>query len=176
MSDGTVNKALGLMVLVLAIAPSATAEMLRSVVAVKVDSVIAADTNQGFDTRLGPMSQQLEHAFRYSSYRLLSHQESETQCGQPVTFTLPGGRILQVEPRAVQGNMIDLAVVLFQGERPTMSTELQLMNHAMLLLGGPRYKQGMLIISIGADTRSPVLVRPTAKPNFVPPLPQRSDR
>ncbi|HXN85075.1 MAG TPA: hypothetical protein VN867_03340, partial [Candidatus Binataceae bacterium] len=54
-----------------------------------------------------------------------------------------------------EGDMIDMELVLFQGERPLMTTDLKLRNHGILIVGGPRYEQGMLIISIAADCRCP---------------------
>jgi hypothetical protein len=47
--------------------------------------------------------------------------------------------------------MVSLEIVLFQGTRPEMTTDLKLMNHAMLVVGGPSYQQGMLIEMISTD-------------------------
>lgn len=121
-------------------------------VSVHVDSVVASDTNEGVDTRLASMGQRLHSLFNYSTYRLVSHQDSQTEIGNLVSFNLPGGRILHVQPREVVGDMISMELVLFQGERPLMTTDLKLRDHGMLIVGGPRYEQGMLIISIGAET------------------------
>ncbi len=121
-------------------------------VIVSIDSVMAADTNEGIDRRLGAMASRLRTLpFSYSTYRLLKSEGKRTSCGQMIVFALPGGRILHVAPRAIDGDMIAMELVLFQGDRPEMSTELKLPNHAFLILGGPRYEQGMLIVFIRAD-------------------------
>ncbi|HLI81167.1 MAG TPA: hypothetical protein VKV03_14365 [Candidatus Binataceae bacterium] len=124
-------------------------------IGVRVDSVLASDTHQGVDTQLTPMGPRLQSLFNYTSYRLVSHQERQTPMGTQISFDLPGGRILHVEPSAIEGDMIEMELVLFQGERPVMTTDLKLRNHGVLIVGGPRYEQGMLIISIGADCRCP---------------------
>jgi hypothetical protein len=116
-----------------------------------VDSVVASDTHEGVDARLAGMGLRLRSLFNYSTYRLISHQDGHTECGKLVSFMLPGGRILHIQPRAVDGDMIVMELVLFQGPRPLMTTDLKLKNHGVLIVGGPRYEQGMLIISIGAD-------------------------
>ncbi len=116
-----------------------------------VDSVVASDTHEGVDTRLRGMDKRLRSLFNYSTYRLISHQDGHTECGKLISFMLPGGRILHIQPRAVEGGMIAMELVLFQGARPLMTTDLKLKNHGVLIVGGPRYEQGMLIISIGAD-------------------------
>ena len=120
-------------------------------ISLHVDSVVASDTHEGVDARLAGMGGRLRSLFNYSTYRLISHQDGHTECGKLISFMLPGGRILHIQPRAVEDGMIAMELVLFQGARPLMTTDLKLKNHGVLIVGGPRYEQGMLIISIGAD-------------------------
>ena len=121
-------------------------------VTVSIDSVMAADTYEGIDPRLGAMTARLQTLpFSYSTYRLLKSERKNISCGKMIAFTLPGGRIVHVAPHRIEGDMILMDLVLFQGDRPEMSTELKLPNHASLILGGPRYEQGMLIVFIRAD-------------------------
>jgi len=167
MSDRVSGKALGFAVLLITIAPQlALAQIAGRPIAVHIDSVLAADTNKGFDTRLAPMSHRLKKLFRYSTYRLESHQEAITECGHMIGFSLPGGLILHVEPRRIEGDMIEMGVSLFQGEHPMMTTDFHLMNRGVLMLGGPRYEQGTLIISIAAEAMP--LHPPFAFPNASP--------
>jgi hypothetical protein len=128
------------------------------VILLSVDEVIAADTGEGVDERLLPMGGRLESLFRYTTYRLVSHQVGRTECGRTVAFTLPGGWIVHVEPSAVRNDMIAMELMLFQGARPMMTTDVRLRNHGVLIVGGPHYQQGMLIIPIGAD--APELAMP----------------
>jgi hypothetical protein len=128
------------------------------VILLRVDEVIAADTGLGVDDRLLPMGLRLRSLFSYTTYRLISHQVTRTECGRTVAFTLPGGWIVHVEPSAVRDNMIAMELMLFQGARPMMTTDVRLRNHGMLIVGGPHYEQGMLIIPIGAD--APELAMP----------------
>ena len=129
------------------------------VILLRVDEVIASDTGLGVDERLLPMGGRLESLFRYTTYRLISHQVGRTECGQTTAFTLPGGWIVQVEPSAVNDDMIAMELMLFQGARPMMTTDVKLRNHGVLIVGGPHYQQGMLIIPIGAD--APDLATPS---------------
>lgn len=120
---------------------------------VRVDSVLAADTHEGTDTRLTPaMASRLKALFGYTTYRLVKHQQEQTACGRMISFDLPGGHILHIAPRAIVGGMIAMELVLFDGGRPVMTTDLKLMNHGILIIGGSRYQQGMLITTIGAAT------------------------
>lgn len=137
------------------------------VILLRVDEVIAADTGEGIDQRLLPMGLRLESLFHYTTYRLVSHQVGRTECGDQIAFTLPGGWIVHVEPSAVRDNMIAMELMLFQGARPMMTTDVRLRNHGTLIVGGPRYQQGMLIIPIGAD--APELAMPSGGPIAVSP-------
>jgi hypothetical protein len=129
-------------------APSAPPDTVN----IRVESVLAADTHEGMDKRLASMSDRLRALFDYSTYRLLSKFERKTPCGQMTVFTLPGGRILHVAPHAVGNGMIAMELILFQGAQPVMSTDLKLPNHGVLIIGGPRYQQGMLIVFVGVDS------------------------
>jgi hypothetical protein len=139
---------------------------------VRVDSVLAANTGKGMDPQFSAgMAERLKALFEYTTYRLVLHQELETVCGRSVTFEMPGGRILQIAPRSIDNNMISLELVLFEGTRPLMTTDLRLLNHAVLMVGGPRYHQGMLItiISMGSsehpsEHRTPPQAMPSPTP------------
>jgi len=130
----------------------AAAQNRPPIVELHVDAVLASDTNQGMDKRLAWMQHQLQGLFGFSTYHLETHEDGETPCGKMKTFTLPGGHILHVQPRAIDGNMIAMELVLFEGARPMMTTDLKLKNNGRLIVGGPRYQDGMLIISIGANS------------------------
>src|SRR5260370_23025046 len=119
---------------------------------VYIDSVMAADTNEGTDPRLAPMGQKLRGLFGFSTYSLIGHNEGQTDCGKMISFTLPGGKILHVQPRAIDGDMIAMDIVLFDGTRPMMTTDVKLKTNGTLIVGRPRYEQGRMIISIGPST------------------------
>lgn len=121
-------------------------------VSVYVDSVLAADTNEGMDSRLAPLERKLHGLFSFTTYSLLHHDQGQTECGKMIAFVLPGGKILHIQPRAIDGDMIAMEIVMFDGTRPMMTTDLKLKNNGTLIVGGPRYEQGMLIITIGASS------------------------
>ena len=121
------------------------------VITLRVYSVLAADTNQGVDPQLGTMGPQLRKMFNYTTYELVSEQNGRIEMGKMIEFTMPGGRILHIEPQSVDRNMIAMEVLLFQGEKPMLTTDLKLPNNGNLIVGGPHYEQGALIITIGAN-------------------------
>ncbi len=142
--------------------------MTNRMVMVRVDEIIAADTNEGIDQRLMPLQLRLHSLFpSFSTYRLVSRQVGRTHCGRMLAFSLPGGWIVHVEPNSIEDDMIAMHLLVFQGARPLMTTALKLRNHGMLIVGGPHYQQGMLIIPIGAEV--PGLPVPQIPPQLVVP-------
>jgi hypothetical protein len=141
-------------------------------VLIRVDSVLAANTGKGMEPPLASsaIGNRLKDLFEYTTYTLIMHQEKRTSCGRMVDFATPGGRILQIAPSSVLDNMISMELMFFDGTRPIMTTDLRLMNHAVLVIGGPRYQQGMLITMISTDApdRSVTITVPPAEP--MPPL------
>jgi hypothetical protein len=132
------------------------------IIILQIDSVLAADTNQGVDPQLGTMGPRLQKLFNYTTYHLVSEQNGRTEMGKMIEFTMPGGRILHIEPHSCDGNMIAMEVLLFQGEKPMLTTDLKLPNKGRLIVGGPRYQQGALIITIGADMATETVAAPAA--------------
>jgi hypothetical protein len=140
----------------------------------RVDSVLAANTGKGMDAALSSsvIGNRLKAMFEYTTYRLVMHQQQQIRCGRMVAFEMPGGRILHIAPLSVLGNMISMELVLFEGTRPLMTTDLKLMNHAVLVVGGPRYQQGMLITIISTDAAErPGHFGPPPEAMPPPPLP-----
>jgi hypothetical protein len=168
----------------------AAAESQSPPLRVRVDSVLAANTDKGIDPALAVsgIGERLKSMFDYTTYHLILHQELETVCGKHVTFELPGGRILQIAPHSIIENMISMELVLFEGTRPLMTTDLRLINHAVLIVGGPKYERGMLItvITMGSNDmpdhprehhRAPhqAMAAPTPGTSDAGPMPEDTD-
>ncbi len=139
----------GIIVLVLlATVVITAAQTATGPVEVKIDSVLAADTNQGCDKQLSTLRDRLRRLFHFTTYRLMSHDEGHAKFGKTLTFTLPGGRILHIEPQGMDGDMVQMEVMLFRGDEPMMTTDLKITNGGTFMVAGPRYEHGILIISI----------------------------
>ena len=137
-------------------------------VKVRVDSVLATDTHERIDARLpAAMILRFQRLFDFTAYQLVRREERQAKCGRMISFSLPGGRILRVAPQSIDGGMIAMELVVFDGARPVMTTDLKLMNHGILIVGGPRYQQGMLLTIIATDTND----APAEAPHDVSPPP-----
>ncbi len=81
-----------------------------------------------------------------------NHTSGRTVSGKMIVFALPGGKVLHVQPLAIEGGMIRMEVVLFEGGRATMTVDLNLQNGSTLALGGAEFEKGTLLLRISPTT------------------------
>lgn len=132
--------------------PEATSSPAPNAVEVRIGAVLASNSGQEFDARLASMHRQFNTLFPYSSYRLVKEQRQKVPWGGRVGFDIPGGRYVLVIPRGFKNDRVSMKVMVIEGSRPIVDTALSLRNHGTFLVGGPREHEGVLILSIGADT------------------------
>ncbi len=121
-------------------------------VEVHIGAVLASNSGQEFDQRLAAMHRQFQVLFPYSSYRLVKEQRQQVPWGGKVGFDIPGGRYVLVIPKEFKNDRVLMKVMVIEGARSIVDTALSLRDHATFLVGGPRDPNGVLILSIGADT------------------------
>jgi hypothetical protein len=131
---------------------NATVAPVANAVEVRIGAVLASNSGKEFDPRLVAMHRQFTTLFPYSSYRLVKEQRQQVQWGGKVGFDIPGGRYVLVIPRESKNGRVWMKVMLIDGSRPMIDTMLSLRDHATFLVGGPHHDDGVLILSIGADT------------------------
>lgn len=120
---------------------------------VRIDTVLAGNSNKGFDPALRPLKEPFRALFPFSSYRLVQAERRRASWRREEQFMLPGQRYLVIIPRGVQGDRVSLSLMLIQGSRPLLNTVLSLKNNGTFLVAGPRYNDGVLIFAISARTR-----------------------
>lgn len=121
-------------------------------VEVRIGAVLASNSSQEFDARLASLHRQFNTLFPYTSYRLVKEERQRVPWGGKVGFDIPGGRYVLVIPREFKNDRVSMKVMVIEGSRPIVDTSVSLRNHATFLVGGPRQHEGVLILSIGADT------------------------
>lgn len=135
---------------VLAMLPFGGVVLAEERVALEVGTVLATNASSHFDAQLTSIRGQLERLFQYTSYRLVKQETSDVSCGKPASFEIPGGRHLQVMAKDTRGGRVSLNVALVKDRHVLMRTDLTLGKRGTIMVGGPRYEDGVLIIWIGA--------------------------
>jgi len=100
---------------------------------------------KGIDPKLSAMAQQLRAVFKYTSYQLVSTPEGSLVTGKPWSTPLPENRVLEVVLLGREKGFSRLGVKIFEGRRALLDTTLRLRMGGTFLLGGPSYKEGVLI-------------------------------
>ena len=127
-------------------------EQTPDAIEIRIGAVIASNSGNDFDPRLVALRHQFNVLFPYTSYQLLKEERQRVAWGGRAGFDIPGGRYVVVVPREYSNDRVSMKVMVIEGTRPIVDTVLTLRNHATLLVGGPRQHDGVLILSIGADT------------------------
>jgi hypothetical protein len=120
-------------------------------VAVDVGVVVASNEGNAMDPALTPIRNQLHSMFNYTSYRLIERLKRTLSVGETGDFGLPGNRSMRVTPVPAKGNKVRLAVQMMEAERNLLTTTLGLTRGGMVLVGGPPYQKGVLILIISAE-------------------------
>ena len=129
---------------------SATAES-GSPVTVDVGVVLASHDGSTVDPQLSSIQDKLRSMVNYSSYRMLDRQKRPLEVGQTGEFPLPGNRSLRVTPSPSRGEKVRLAVQITEGGKNLIATTLGLSRGGMVLVGGPSYQKGVLILILSAE-------------------------
>lgn len=135
---------------------------------IEIDSVTASNSPMGVDPKLKkmPLMKLLPAMFGYTSYHLDSRQTQRTVCGRILTFSLPAGRFLHIAPLKIDGERVNMEIVMFDGAEPRVTMRVTMQNRSTLILGGPHYPLGMLIVMVNTGI---VGAAPPALPKLAPP-------
>lgn len=120
-------------------------------VAIDVGVVVASHEGPTMDPALSSIRNQLQSMFNYSSYRMVDRLNRTLSVGETGDFGLPGGRSMRVTPVPSKGNKVRLAVQVMEAERNLLTTTLGLSRGGMVIVGGPSYQKGVLILIISAE-------------------------
>ena len=120
-------------------------------VAIDVGVVVASNEGTTMDPALSSIQNKLQSMFNYTSYRMVDRLKRTLAVGETGDFGLPGNRSMRATPVPAKGNKVRLAVQIMEGDRNLLSTTLGLTRGGMVLVGGPSYQKGVLILIISAE-------------------------
>jgi len=118
---------------------------------VSVETILASRQGSGVDPQLRRHVDELQSMFNYTSYRLLGRESLNLRKGESGTVSLPGDRRLKITPHRIRGDRAEIALQMMKKNRSVFQTQIQLLNHGSLFVGGPKYKNGNLIFKISGD-------------------------
>lgn len=120
-------------------------------VTVDVGVVMASNEGTSIDPSLAGLRTKLRSMFNYTSYKLLERKRHTYPVGETAVFKLPGGRSMRVTPVSAPESKVRLDVRISENGRNILTTTLGLSRGGMVLVGGPPYQSGVIILLISAE-------------------------
>ena len=122
-------------------------------VSVRVRVIHAAAGPHHMDPGLKALAGELQSVFKYTSYRLLSHNTVSLSYHETGRISLPGARILEITPTTFQNNRVGFNIAILKQHAPVFNTRILLRNRSSITIGGPAYQRGYLLFNISAQAR-----------------------
>ncbi|MEW6324573.1 MAG: hypothetical protein AB1515_04225 [Nitrospirota bacterium] len=122
-----------------------------------VDVIYADQSSRGVDPQVGRLRSELQRFKGYSTYRAMGRHVLNLSVGdpggQPGHVMLPGGKVLVLIPQGISGKAVVLLASIQEGGHALLNSQLKLADGGTILVGGPVYEDGVLILAIGATLR-----------------------
>jgi len=113
--------------------------------------ILASHKGKGVDTGLQDIQEKLSTLFNYSSYRLLQERSFLLAQGQVGQLPLTKKKDLRIRLIQEQEGTVEIAVEILREGRVIFKTKAKLKKGGTFLIGGPRHKEGVLILAISAQ-------------------------
>lgn len=116
--------------------------------------VVSADNGAArTDPGIQDMIKKIGPVFKYTRFRLLSDKTMLLPQGEKKVMPLPGARHLSITPQGMQNNRIQYHLRVDTRESPVFETDVGLKNNTSVTIGGPRIKNGVMLINIQGRAR-----------------------
>jgi len=120
---------------------------------VQITTVRAAEHGPS-DAQLIDLRPRLRRLVGYRSFQIVGEERRRCVWQTSEAFTIPGGRLLHVMPRAMRDQAVVMSVKLMDGSRALVDTDVRLQNRGVMLFGvdqDSRGAEGALIIMLRAE-------------------------
>lgn len=117
---------------------------------IEVQVILASNSDEGFDPRLLALKKDLL-ALNYISFQLLDNKGLAIERGTTGRLRIPGGRLMEVTPEHFEKGKIVLQVKINEGDASLLTTRLRITDHGTVILGGPPYRYGFLVLAVTAN-------------------------
>lgn len=118
---------------------------------IEVGVAHASHEGSSIDPALSKLKSKLQSMFNYSSYKMLDRQKRTVAVGETAEVPLPGNRLFKATAVSIDGGKIKLDVQILEGGKNKLTTSLGLNKGGMVLVGGPAWQNGVLILVISAE-------------------------
>jgi hypothetical protein len=139
------------LVALLALLCAARGSAAADAVTVDVGAVYASNQGSSIDPALRHIRGKIQSMFNFTSYRMLDRKRQTLAVGESGDFELPGQRSMRVSPLPSRPNKVRLSIRIEEAGKNLLTTTLGMPRGGMVLVGGPSYEAGVLILIIAAE-------------------------
>ncbi len=125
----------------------------KSKVLTRVKVIHASSDSNQVDPQIASIISEYKSVFRYTSYRLITSQSLNLGFKQNGRVSLPGKRTLVITPVQMQGSKISYQISILKGNRSVFNTLSHVNNNSSVTIGGPQFKNGVIILNISGSAR-----------------------
>ncbi len=111
----------------------------------------ASNVGAGTDSSLKDMRDQFKSLFSFSSYRLLKEETLTLYSNQPASVPVPPGRTIELTLTGQQRNVAEVIVKVKEERTDVLNTKVRLSPGRTVSIGGPKYGEGVIIITLSAQ-------------------------
>ena len=120
----------------------------QTIYGTRIKVIHAATGASHIDPGIRPLVREIESVFKYTDYRLIKDKQMRLPENQTGTMNLPDNRTLLVTPVNMVKNRITYKIRIEKNQSPVFQTQVLLKNHNSITIGGPQYKNGVLLFNI----------------------------
>jgi len=118
-------------------------------VQVRIRVILASNAGQEIDPALRDVHKELGSLFSFTSYRLVRDESLNLSLNQPAKIIGRKGRaFLEVTLVGLHRNMAELTLRVVREETEILNTRVRLFSGRTILVGGPRYGEGVVIYAL----------------------------
>jgi hypothetical protein len=111
----------------------------------------ASNVGKGTDSSSKDMRDPLKSLFSFSSYRLLKEETLTLSPNQPASVPIPPGRTVDLTLTGQQTNVAEVIVKVKEDRTDVLNTKVRLSPGKTVSIGGPKYGEGVLLITLSAQ-------------------------
>ncbi|MBW1878027.1 MAG: hypothetical protein JRI25_03325 [Deltaproteobacteria bacterium] len=118
-------------------------------VSIEMMVVYATNSHKRVDPRLRSLLPHLRH-LNYSGYEVLDVRTDSLGPHQETTFSIVGGRRMQVELLGIDDRQARIRVRMFKESRRLLDTTVSIHRNRSFIVAGPHHRDGVLILPMTA--------------------------
>jgi len=111
----------------------------------------ASNVGAGTDSSSKVMRDQFKSLFSFSSYRLLKEETLTLYSNQSASVPVPPGRTIELTLTGQQRNVAEVIVKVKEERTDVLNTKVRLSPGRTVSIGGPKYGEGVIIITLSAQ-------------------------